>query len=298
MHECRDPGWEILLMSIQKIIAAILLILGILYGAALLMRAMRDRGTFRQEKGSFPALCFWETVIYFCATVGISDFLLNTLLLSRLKITEDKNLPGTLVCACLLPGAIIAFFLLRVENPVHLSTLIPCCIAITAGSSAGAKFVTGLDGSKVRRFMTIALICSLAALLVRIGLTRGVSGTAADLSGVRLVLAILLSFAAGVVNMMGVPMKPANTAIFLLLGLSPLSTLTMVLVMACIGPMGGGLPVIKSGAYHQKLVCAAVIFGSAGAVIGSMVAISLSAGLLNALLILVMIIAIISMIRK
>ena len=285
-------------MSFQKIIAAIALFMGLMYGGILLYRALRSRSAFLAEKGHFGSLCLWETGIYFCATMGISDFLLNTLLLNKLKITEDKNLPGTLVCACMLPGSVIAFFLLRVENPVQLSTLIPCCIGITAGSLTGARIVTGLDGAKVRRFMTIALIFALAAVIVRIGLSRGAAGTAVGLSGIRLAAAVLLSFAAGVVNMMGVPMKPANTAIFLLLGLSPLSTLTMVLVMACIGPMAGIIPVIKSGAYHQKTVCAAVICGSVGAAIGSMVAISLSAGLLNSLLILVMIIAIISMIRK
>ena len=108
----------------------------------------------------------------------------------------------------------------------------------------------------------------------------------------RLLLAMVASY------MTGVPMKPANTAIFLLLGLSPLSTLTMVLVMACIGPIGGVIPVIKSGAYHQKLACAAVICGSIGAAIGSLVAISLNAAVLNVLLIIVMVIAIISMLKK
>ena len=286
------------MMSFQKIIAIAALVLGIVIGCILLLRALRTRSAVQAEKGSFGSLCLWETVIYFCATMGISDFLLNTLLLNKLKITEDKNLPGTLVTSCVVPGAVIAFFLLRVENPVELVTLIPCCIAITAGSIAGGKFVTRLDSKKVRRFMTIALIFSLAAVLVRIGLSRGEPGTAVGLGGIRLVLAILLSFAAGVVNMMGVPMKPANTAIFLLLGLSPLSTLTMVLVMACIGPMGGVIPVIKSGAYHQKLACAAVICGSIGAAIGSLVAISLNAAVLNVLLIIVMVIAIISMLKK
>lgn len=285
-------------MTFQKIIAVLALVMGGFYGAMILLRAWRNRSAVQAEKGHFGSLCLWETGIYFCATMGISDFLLNTLLLNKLKITEDKNLPGTLVCACMVPGSVIAFFLLRVENPVQLATLIPCCIAITAGSITGGKIVTGLDSSKVRRFMTIALIFSLAAVLVRIGLSRGVPGTAVGLGGIRLGLAILLSFAAGVVNMMGVPMKPANTAVFLLLGLSPLSTLTMVLVMACIGPMGGIIPVLKSGAYHQKLACAAVICGSIGAAIGSMVAISLNAAVLNILLIIVMVIAIISMLKK
>ena len=75
--------------------------------------------------------------------------------------------------------------------------------------------------------------------------------------------------------MLGVPMKPAGTAMFLLLGLSPLNTLTLLLVMCCIGPFGGAVPVLKSGNYHQKLVCAAVLGGSLGAVLGSLLALSL-----------------------
>ena len=87
-------------------------------------------------------------------------------------------------------------------------------------------------------------------------------------------------------------------AMFLLLGLSPLHTLTLLLVMCCIGPFGGAVPVLKSGNYHQKLACAAVLGGSLGAVLGSLLAISLPAALLNILLLAVMLIAIVSIFRE
>ena len=39
--------------SVQRIIGAILLCLGIVYGVLLLLRAMRERSAFLEEKGSF-----------------------------------------------------------------------------------------------------------------------------------------------------------------------------------------------------------------------------------------------------
>ena len=282
----------------QKIIGILILLLGIAYGAALVGNAARDRRRFAKEAGSFPRLGLWEVLFYFCASIGISDYLLNTLLLRTKHLTEDRNLPGTLVTAGLVPGAVIAFSYLRVEDPVALKTLLPCIAGIVSGSALGARLVGGLEGARIRRIMGLALTGSLVALVVRILLSRGTTGTATGLSLPLLFVAVIFSFFWGAVNMIGVPMKPAGTAFFLLLGLSPLATLTMVLVMGAIGPMGGGLPFIRSGRYHQKLSCAAATCGSVGAILGCMFTISISALLLNILLLVVMLTAIFSLLKK
>lgn len=285
-------------ISVQKIIGLVILILGIAYGTWIIYLAIKRNAEFREERGSIPVLFVMETGIYFAASIGISDFLLNTLLIRGQTLTEDKKLPGTLVTCGLLPGAIIAFSYLKVDNPVELATLIPCVIAIILGSIIGGRFVIKLDGARITRFMRIALIGSLVALIVRIIVSRGAAGTDIGLNLPKLIIAILVSFFWGAVNMIGVPMKPAGTALFLLLGLSPIATLTMVLVMASIGPMGGGLAVIKSGNYHQRLSCSAVTGGTIGAILGTIFTISINATVLNILLIGVMVIAIISMFRK
>ena len=106
------------------------------------------------------------------------------------------------------------------------------------------------------------------------------------------------AFRRGIVNMIGVPMKPAGTAFFLLFGMSPLATLTLILVMGSIGPMSGAVSVVRSRRYHQKLCCAAVLFGVCGAVLGILFAITVNATVLNILLIAVMLVAIVSMLRK
>ena len=284
-------------MSIQKILSLILLAAGICYSIAILYAAAGNKEAVRREKGAVPVLLVLEGLVYFCATLGISDFLLNTLVFRHLHLGDDRKLPGTLCAACLVPGAVIACFLLRAENPVDLRTLIPCTIAIAAGSVCGSRFVGRLEGGVIKKALGYALIASMAVLIVRIVLTRGTPGTLSGLSGGKLIFAVAFSFFWGVINMLGVPMKPAGTAMFLLLGMSPINTLTLVLVMCCIGPFGGGIPLLKMGNYQHKQVCAAVTAGSLGAVLGSVLALSLGAMLLNIILLAVMLIAVISIFR-
>ena len=284
-------------MSIQKILGILLLLIGAVYGVVILADNMRKKEIFRSESGHFPFLCILEGLVYFCATMGISDFLLNTLVFRHLHLGDDRKLPGTLCAACLVPGAVIACFLLQAENPVELRTLIPCAAAITAGSVFGSRFVGSLDGKVIKKALGYALIASMAVLVIRILLTRGTPGTLSGLNGVKLIFAVVFSFFWGAVNMLGVPMKPAGTAMFLLLGVSPLNTLTLVLVMCCIGPFGGGIPVLKMGNYQRKQVCAAVTAGVFGAVLGSVFALSLNAMLLNIILLAVMLIAVISVFK-
>ena len=283
---------------IQKQIGLILLAAGIVFGIWILASAAKHRDDFKSEAGSLPALCLAEVLIYFCATLGISDFLLNTLTLRGLHLAEDKKIPGTLIAAGLTPGAVIAFSLLQVENPVDLLTLLLCAASITLGGALGSRIVGRIDGSKIKRVMGIALIASMIALIAKIIIASGATGTATGLTAKQLCIAIPYSILWGMMNMLGVPGKPAGTAFFLLMGMSPLSTLTLVLVMACIGPMGGAFSVLKNGRYHRKLSCAAVIFGSIGAIAGCIFAISVNALVLNILLIAVMLIAIVSLLKK
>ena len=237
-------------MSIQKLIGFLLLAVGICFGIAILVSARRNKNAFLAENGRFSVLAVLETLVYFCATLGISDFLLNTLVFRHLHLADDKKLPGTLCASCLMPGAVIACFLLQADNPIELRTLIPCSVAIAVGSLSGSRFIGGLDGQKIKKALGYALIASMAALIIRIIVSQGTPGTLTGLSGGKFIFAVIFSFFWGAINMLGVPMKPAGTAMFLLLGVSPLSTLTLVLVMCAIGPFGGGStgPLSGSGA--------------------------------------------------
>ena len=283
---------------LQRILGFVILLLGLVYALAMVRRALRDREALRAEAGALPLLCGLEAAIYFAATLGISDFLLNTLLLRRLRLTEDRKLPGSLVAAGLTPGAVIACILLQADHPAELLTVVLCSAGMAAGAFLGARLVGKLNGALIRKIMVVALICSLGALIAKMLLSAGAVGTAMGLSGWKLPAGLVFSFCAGAINMVGVPMKPALTAFFLLMGLSPLAALTVVLVMCCFSPLSGGIEVIRSGRYHQKTALAALSCGSLGALLGCLFTISVSAPVLNVLLIAVMLVAIVSMLRK
>ena len=283
----------------QRILGDIMLALGLVYGAVLLRAAFRQREEVRRHRGSIPALAAMETGVFFCASTGISDFLIHTLLIKHFRLIDDeKRLPGTLVGCCLLPGAIFAWTLLRVENPVDLTTLIVCGVCVMAGALTGSRLVGRLRGEAVGRIMRLALIASLLVLMGKIILSAGRTGTALALSGGKLYAAAALCFFSGAVNMFGIPMKPTWTATFLLLGLSPLAALTMVQVLGELSPLAGGLEVVRSGNYQRKLVPCGVVFGSLGAAAGAALAVSLPPAVLNGLLLAVMLLAIAAMFRK
>lgn len=273
---------------LQNVLSIILLIGGICYAVAILYRASKDKEAFREEKGKLSFLAPIEMIIYFFGASGISDFLLNTLTIKKLKLMEDEKLPGTLVACCLMPCAIFSFTLLRRADAIDIWTLIPCAIAISIGSYIGSRLVNRIDGAKIKKIMAVALAISFVILVIRIIISKGASGTETSLTGIKLIIAVTLCFVTGLINMFGIPMKPTWTALFLILGLSPLSTLTMVQSVGYFGPLSGGFNIIKGGKYHQKMAVSAVIFGAIGAIIGVTIALSISPTMLNIVLLLVM----------
>jgi uncharacterized membrane protein YfcA len=283
---------------LQQILSTALLIAGLLYGLAILVLSWRDRARMAEEKGSWPALAAAEFLIYVCASVGISDFLPNTLLVKNARLASDRELPGTLVGCGLLPGAIIASSLLRTGTPVSSLMLILCGACVATGSAIGARLVSRFDGGVVRRIMLAALILSVVVLIGRMFLSAGADHTATSLPLPVLLLAAALCLITAAVNMFGIPMKATWTAMFLILGLSPMTALTLVLVLASLTPISGGVSVLKNGLYHRRAVLCSTLFGSAGALVGTAAAVSLPANVLNVILLVVMAIAIVTMAKK
>lgn len=285
-------------MTAQTVISAVFLLIGVVSGAIILTHSFRDKASFQAEEGRFSIACAIQTLIFFLSPAGFPDFLFNTLFFRRFHLVDNKRFPDSLLGCSMVPSFIMAFFFMQSKLTVPWSTLIPCAISIAIGAFTGSRVVGILDGGKIKKALGYALIGSLVALVIRIIIARGAAGTAVSLSGYKLVIATIYSFFWGAVSMLGVPTKPASTAVLLLLGLSPLSTLTMIIVLSCFGAFTGGTQVLKRGQYQKKTCSAAVIFGSLGAVLGSLFTISISAPVLNIILLVVLLIAIISTFRS
>ncbi len=283
----------------QKVLGCAVLAIGLAYAVVILRTLITHRDEFEKAPGSLVLTGVAEFLVYAIACLGISDMLLNTLTCKKFRLAEDAELPATMVGCTVVPSSIIAFALLfRSGGGTDVLTLLLCGAAVMIGSVLGSRFVGGMDGTQIRRIMRIALVLSLVFLIVKIIISSGATGTAEGLGGVKLAIAVLLCLGTGIVNMFGIPMKPTWTAIFLIMGLSPLTVLTMVLVLGAMTPLLGAIGALKSGRYQKKLVGSAVITGSAGAVLGVLTAVSIPGNILNLILIAVMLIAIIAMFRK
>ena len=168
-------------MNIQKIIGTAFLVCGLCYAFFIGRGILRRKDKMKEEQGSLPLLMGLEFVIYFLCTLGVSDFLLNTLTVKRLKLADDKSLPSCLIASTIVPGAVIAFSFLKAGNSVDWSTLILWMICLALGGIFGARAVDHMNGAVIKKVMGIALVFSLAALVIKMIVTSGASGEATGL---------------------------------------------------------------------------------------------------------------------
>ena len=260
------------------IIAFAILCLGGGYGVYYIVSAVRDREAFASARGSVPLNAALTGGIFFLASMGFPDFVLGTLLYRKTGIVDDEMLPGTLVAATIVPGALIAAIYLS-GAAAELPTVLLCTAVEAAGSVAGSRAVRRLGGGKMRRMLGVLMLVAVAALAVK-------SVIAAE--GAAMVVALPILFVIGFVNMIGFPMKPSSLLVLLLLGMSPVSAMTVVMTMGSVGPILGGFGAIRGGKYNRKTALCAATFGLLGAAFGAYFALTLNATLFLVILIAMM----------
>ena len=249
-------------------------------------------------EGNFISYAISEFIVYFFGAMGFPDFLLNMPIFKKFKWVEDKYIPDTLMSTSIVPGAVIAFlYLVNSSNP-DMKTLIPCLIAIVVGSYVGAGFLLKVDGKRMNDIMLLALSFSMIALVARLIVSNGDIGISETLPISKILIAVPLIFSFGFMNPFGVPMKPPSSALFLLLGLSPKTTLTNMLVLGSGSTISSCFKIIKAERYNKKLSIASVIFGTIGGVVGYMFMINISQTVLTIILLLIILIAIVQNIKK
>lgn len=285
-------------MSIPKFIGCVFLLCGLVYACVLGRDLVKNKEALRQAPGDLKVLGGLEFIVFFLCTLGVSDFLLNTLIIKKLRLADDRSIPSCLIAATIVPGALIAFSYLRTENSADALTLILFMVCLAAGAVCGSWVVSRMDGATVKKVMGFALLFSMAALVVKMIVSAGTTGSAVSLRGGKLLIMSIACVGIGFINMTGVPCKPIATAMLLLLGLSPVAALTLTLVLGAINPMSGGVSIVKAGLYNRKMVLAAMTAGSVASILGVVLAISMNQLLLNILLLIVMLIAVVSILKN
>lgn len=286
------------MITIQNFVGTFFLVCGLAYAAYIVANALKNRSWKSEQPGNLGILMAVEAAVFFFATLGISDFVMNTIVVRKLKLAKPENLPDCLIAATIMPGTFIAFLYLRGVEDIDAVTFITFLISLSVGSFIGSQIVGKMNGDSVRKALVLLLSAAVLCLIGRMVMDSGSYGTATSLSGVKLVILGALAMLFSCTNMLGIPAKPFLTTALLLIGLSPIATLTLILGAMPISGLTGGIAVMKKGCYNVKHALSAVTAGCAAAFVGCSLAISIDATVLNIILIGVIIIAIVSLIKK
>ena len=281
----------------HKILATIVFIPGLIYALCICLAALKKEDGMGKEKGSFAFMAVFEGVVYFLGTMGFSDYIFNSILLKKLNWAEDKRVVGTMVACCIVPNTIIASTYLRNGEAVGNLPLIICMVGVIIGAFLGSRAMAKIEEKKLRLIIGTAMIISICALLFKMVFSSGFGATEATLSTTKLIIMAPIVVVFGFINMFGIPMKPISTALFLMLGLEPMSALTLMTAMSIASPLSGGIKVVKSGNFNKKFALSAVLFGTIGAIIGTRFTFSLNANVLTVILMIMMVVATVSMLK-
>ena len=124
-------------MTIQLAIGILFLAAGIIYAVSIIADALKNRESFREATGDIRSCMIAEAIVYFFCTIGISDFVMNTIVVRKLKLAGSDTLPDNLITCGIVPGSFIAFLYLRNAPLVDVATMLIFMGGLALGSFFG-----------------------------------------------------------------------------------------------------------------------------------------------------------------
>lgn len=251
----------------QENIVKIVLLLIVLINGLFLVRFLFDLKkniTFLKTEPGRPAIIgVWSYFVFFLSTFGISDFALSTIFYRKLKLIDDKKLPGTLNTQCVIPVAIMALAYIS-SIQVDITTLIVCIVAQVIGAYIGPKFVVKLKASTIRVIMGIGLLIASFFILAGIFNIMPQGGNLTGLSGAKLIIAAITLFIYGALNAAGIGSYAPTMATVYALGLSPAVAFPIMMGACTFSVPVGSMEFIKFGQYGRKITLGSITTGVLG----------------------------------
>lgn len=264
----------------KTLILAGIFLLDIYFLSHLILDVRRHWAETKAEPGHPAALSIYTFFLFFCSTFGIPDFPISSTVYPRMKWLPDRNLPGTLVCESVIPCAFMALGYLTFTS-LDIWTLSLPILAQLAGSWVGPKITMRLPERKIKLCISVGLLLAgVMLLLTKLSLIPA-AGSLDTFTGWRLVLCVLLSFACGVLNNIGVGSFSVMLALLYVLGLSSISAYPIMMGAAALATPVGGTQFVRGGSYGRKIVLYSTVFGSLGACFAIFVVKNMNLGLLQ-----------------
>jgi uncharacterized membrane protein YfcA len=271
---------------IKFVLIGFLVLLHAIYAVLLARDLSKNRAKLRAEPGRTGLIAAVSPVILFIATLGVSDFVMNTLFFKKFNLVEDRRLPGALITSAALPlGAVAVVYLLRAE--VDITIVAVCMLCQAAGATVGVRLVAGFDGTMIKKVVGVAMLVSAVFLALRLFGVGGTHGTLTSFSTPKLVLCGVCALFLGVCNMMGMGAKAPYMSLLLTLGLSPDCVLPVVMTACTMSAVSGAIQYVQRDLFPRKITLIYSTVGFVGIALGFLLVTNLNQTVLQAVMLLI-----------
>jgi len=231
---------------------------------------------YRKEFSDKPWAGLFGTgfITNFFDTLGIGSFAQQTAIFKFFGLVDDRIIPGTMNVANTIPTVTQAFIFMTAVK-VEPITLASMSVAAPAGAVLGAGVVARMSRRKIQLGMGFGLLIVAGMILANLLNLLPLGGVAIGLTGLKLIIAIVVSFCFGALQTIGVGFYAPCMATVYTLGMHPrvafpiMMTATAMLMVACSSRF------VKERAYDRKAAIAVTIFGVLGVFLAAFVVKSL-----------------------
>jgi uncharacterized membrane protein YfcA len=210
----------------------------------------------------------------FFDTLGIGSFATTSAFFRISRVVPDEQFPGTLNVGHCIPSILQAFIYIAVVQ-VGMTTLILMISASVLGAWLGAGIVSAWPRRKVQVGMGIALLAAATAMLMtQFALFPG-GGDHLELSGIKLVAAVMGNFVLGALMTLGIGIYAPCMILVSLLGMNPTAAFPIMMGSCAFLMPVASIPFIRRGSYNLK--------AAVGLTLGGVPAVLLAAFLVRSL---------------
>ena len=210
----------------------------------------------------------------FFDTLGIGSFAQQTAIFKFFKLVDDRVIPGTMNVGNTIPTVTQAFIFMSAVK-VEPITLASMSVAAPAGAVLGAGVVARMSRRKIQLGMGFGLLVVAGMILASLLDWLPLGGEAIGLSGLKLIIAMVMSFIFGALQTIGVGFYAPCMAIVYTLGMHPRVAFPIMMTATAMLMAAGSIRFVKERAYDRKVAIALTTFGILGVFLAAFVVKSL-----------------------
>ena len=282
---------------LKYILTALVFIMIAVFAVVLAADLIRHRHELKDEPGDPRLLCVMAPIILLIATMGVSDFVMDTLFFKKCNLVDDKRLPGSLIAVGAIPLGIVGTAYL-LSGQVDFKLVAVCMACQSVGTWIGAKTVSGWEGKRIKKAVAWAMLASAGFLLLRLAGIGGEGGSLTSFPLYKMVICGIVAAFLGFCSMFGMGAKAPYLSLLLMLGLSPSCVLPVVMPTCTVSGIVGGIQYVRKGLYQRKLALIYCTVGFIGIGAGFLFVLNLPEIVLQVIKLIITVYTGVSMLRK